>query len=275
MAKLFLGTKESSPVVKTTVVKNKEKFGLTFDNFLGNIDENGVLQRKTTFKGDIVFDGVVGLSVAACENMFLEWDDVSALVFPSLEYIRGESACSDIANSASFSSVSFPSLKTIEGTYVMRRAFYNCLSLNEVLFPKLEIISGTWACQSMLLYTISSYSKIKKIDFANLTTITGTNCMENAFNCCGSLQDVLVPKLTTISGNYACTRMFHGCKALTTISFPSLITIEGTKPMYEMFTYCTNLSEIHFRSDMQVTVEALSEYSNKFGATNATIYFDL
>ena len=41
------------------------------------------------------------------------------------------------------------------------------------------------------------------------------------------------------------------------------------------FANCYNLTEIHFRSDMRSTVEALPGYDSKWGATSATVYFDL
>ena len=95
------------------------------------------------------------------------------------------------------------------------------------------------------------------------------------FTSCSSLSTVDLSGLETILGKNTCQGMFQYCKSLTSISFPSLTRIEGTTPMISMFSGCTNLLEIHFRADIQTTIEALSEYSNKFGATNATIYFDL
>jgi hypothetical protein len=41
------------------------------------------------------------------------------------------------------------------------------------------------------------------------------------------------------------------------------------------FSGCTGITELHFRSDAQTVIEAADSYSYKFGATNATIYFDL
>jgi hypothetical protein len=72
---------------------------------------------------------------------------------------------------------------------------------------------------------------------------------------------------------------FQYCKLLTTISFPSLTDVQTnsfSSSTYDgAFRNCTALTEIHFRADMQATIEAMSQYANKWGATNATIYFDL
>jgi hypothetical protein len=53
------------------------------------------------------------------------------------------------------------------------------------------------------------------------------------------------------------------------------LTSVGSHGLYNAFQYCTGITEIHFRADAQATIEATSGYSDKFGATNATIYFDL
>ena len=43
----------------------------------------------------------------------------------------------------------------------------------------------------------------------------------------------------------------------------------------DAFDRCRSLKEIHFAAKNKEAIEALSDYSNKFGATNATIYFDI
>ena len=67
-------------------------------------------------------------------------------------------------------------------------------------------------------------------------------------------------------GDYA----FSFCKSLTSIDLPNVTTV-GESAFY----YCDSLMEIHFAVKNKEAIEALSDYSNKFGATNATIYFDL
>jgi hypothetical protein len=80
--------------------------------------------------------------------------------------------------------------------------------------------------------------------------------------------------LTTISGTSVCYNMFNFCTKLTSVSFPKLQTINSSA-LNNMFYGCNALTEIHFRTDAQATVEALNGYTDKFGASNATIYFDL
>ena len=67
-------------------------------------------------------------------------------------------------------------------------------------------------------------------------------------------------------GDYA----FGFCESLTSIDLPNVTTV-GDYSFYD----CNSLMEIHFAVKNKEAIEALSDYSNKFGATNATIYFDL
>lgn len=81
-------------------------------------------------------------------------------------------------------------------------------------------------------------------------------------------------------GSQACMNMCNGCRQLTTISFPNVSTINtDALGQYAYFDFafqdCSNLTAIHFPAAMQATVEAMAGYSDKWGASNATIYFDL
>ena len=66
---------------------------------------------------------------------------------------------------------------------------------------------------------------------------------------------------------------------VTKVYFPDLTYIDsfalGAYSATEAFKSCTDLTEIHFPAALQSQVESMSRYSNKWGATNATIYFDL
>ena len=68
---------------------------------------------------------------------------------------------------------------------------------------------------------------------------------------------------------------FYNCSGLTgSISFPQLTSI-GNDGLASAFDGCDGITELHFRADMQSIIESQSGYSDNFGATNATIYFDL
>ena len=86
-----------------------------------------------------------------------------------------------------------------------------------------------------------------------------------AFSSCESLTSINLPNVTTVGSN-----AFSYCKSLTSINLPNVTTVGSNA-----FRSCNSLMEIHFAVKNKEAIEALSAYSNKFGATNATIYFDL
>jgi hypothetical protein len=109
--------------------------------------------------------------------------------------------------------------------------------------------------------------------FDKIKTI-GLYGLEYAFwNCTGLTGSLSFPSLTSI-GDYGLNNAFRYCTGITTVSFPALTNVNFTG-LFNAFYKCTGITEIHFRADAQATIEATSGYSDKFGATNATIYFDL
>lgn len=228
----------------------------------------------------VSFPALVNISASsACEYMFSKCNNLESAYFPELQEVQGARLCPNMFQSCyDLHTFSAPKLKTI-GPYNFSGQFQQIFSgdskLINVDLTSLEKIEGLYACS----YMFSNCSKLETILLPSLKTIghlsSGGGECNAMFTSCSSLSTVDLSGLESILGKTTCQQMFAYCKALTTISFPSLTRIEGTTPMDNMFPGCTNLLEIHFRADMQTTVEALSEYSKKFGATNATIYFDL
>ena len=120
---------------------------------------------------------------------------------------------------------------------------------------------------------------LTSINLSSLTTVSGNNALQYCFNDCTGLTSINLSSLTTVSGNNAMYSCFYNCASLSTISFPALTSVVnnsfGSASYDYIFNRCTALTEIHFRADMQATIEAMTGYANKWGATNATIYFDL
>ena len=81
------------------------------------------------------------------------------------------------------------------------------------------------------------------------------------YNCTSLALTSLSSGLTSI-GNYA----FSGCTSLTSLRIGSNIQTIGSSA----FDNCTNLTTIYINLP-RATVEAMSGYSSKWGATNATI----
>ena len=79
----------------------------------------------------------------------------------------------------------------------------------------------------------------------------------------------------TSVGNYGLNSAFYNCNGITgSASFPALTSV-GRNSLRNAFYECTGITELHFRADAKSVIENADGYSSKFGASNATIYFDL
>lgn len=244
---VYLGDKAVG--VNTVVEKEvaKTKFGVSIDNLLAH-DGTTIIRPQTPF----VFDAT---GVTKIEGDY------------SLYYKFAWNKCT---------SVLCPDLLEISGTNTCESAFLSNPDLTGLSISNLQTISGSDVCRSMFQFDI----KITNVDLGALTTISGATPCNYMFGDCSGIIGVNVQSLTTIDGAYSCRYMFQRCTGLITMRFPSLTTITGsgalgTSSSNGMFAGCAGLLEIHFRADTQATIEALAGYTNKFGATNATIYFDL
>lgn len=108
----------------------------------------------------------------------------------------------------------------------------------------------------------------KVLSFAGITTI---NNLHHRFYD-AKLSKILFGGVTNITGDNS--DVFFGNRDITLVSFPSLTTVEQ-QSITTIFQSCDNLTEIHFKTSIKSIIEGLDGYSSKFGATNATIYFDL
>ena len=177
----------------------------------------------------------------------------------------------------------FPKLKTI-GTsgflnFIGGGVFSSGYVVKNLSFPLLESITGSRGLDNAFSGQNSQTALLEELNLPQLTTIDGSYACEEAFSYQNALRTVNLPRLQNIKGTSVCRNMFKDCTSLTKMSFPSLTSITnnafGNSSSTYMFSGCTALAEIHFRADMQATIEAMSGYANKWGASSSTIYFDL
>jgi hypothetical protein len=183
--------------------------------------------------------------------------------FDSLETLAGITRpIQNFATNGTFNTISFPKLKAAD-----LYQFALNSKVNRISFGSLE---------SATLSSAFTNSQVKELDLSNLKKIvTSASSMCSSCKC-----------LTTI--NFNCLEIvsttcfasaFIGCTSLSTISFPALVNVGsnifGSTDATLAFRNCTALTEIHFRADMETTIKAMHGFNNKFGATNAIIYFDL
>ena len=157
--------------------------------------------------------------------------------------------------------------------YNLQGAFSECESLVEIIGLDKARTVGAFG------NTFEKCTSLKTVDVSGIVTLTGNNAMQYTFRGCTELSGgIWFDSLQSVDQR-GLVGTFSGDTKLTAAYFPSLTEVQsnsfGAYGGQGPFEGCTGITEIHFRSDAQAVIEALSTYSSKFGATNATICFDL
>lgn len=266
------GWDDIKEIVEGLQSREVTKYNVKVSDFLPKLSIDGAT-LSAGVGANLVFEGVKDIASNALDRRFEEKGCISTVSFPNLEKISGESALflAFTNNSQKLVGVNFPVLTDICANSACEDAFSYCEVLTQSGLDNLKSISGKMACSHMFdcCYAITNTG------LGQLREINGYLSCAAMFSFCKNIVDISLDNLETINGDSACRLMFSSCTSLTVANFPRLTKVEGTAPMDDMFKNCANITEIHFRYDMKSTIEALEEYSNKFGAENATIYFDL
>lgn len=117
------------------------------------------------------------------------------------------------------------------------------------------------ACTSVGDWGIQECSALTTVDLPVCTKLGMA-----AFSGCSSLAHISLPACTYIDD-----AAFLGCASLTTVYLPVCTVLFSDR----VFKDCSSLQIIHFALENKAKIEALSGYSSKWGATNATILFDI
>jgi len=230
-------------------------------------DDNVSQFRQKTY-GDLEFTNLKSMSLNASMNGAFAYTAITSASFPALTDFEGSVAAygetttgapfqNAFNNANSLVSLSFGALQTIPSgnDYLFYKITSNCYSLTTISYPLLEAI----LCQRAFGYAFNG-AGVVSVTFPSLKFIDGYYTFDNAFANCPYLQTVSFPSL--------------GIPYLAP-GFPQPQISIGTYTFQNAFSGCTALTEIHFRADVQSRIEAQAGYSTKWGATNATIYFDL
>lgn len=256
---------------------SETKFGLGIDSFIGDT-VNGVLQAPTLEETDLVFTGVTGLGEYNALAYAFYGKNITSVTFPNVVNLTGTQGLRyAFAQCQLLTSVSFPNLTTVNGYSVFASAFrdnynYNTMSIS---FPNLTTVNGHGSFE----YAFCDNYAINSVSFPNLTSILGNRDWYGIFSGCSSLTSVSLPNLASV-GSTSMLDAFANTP-ITRIDFPSLINVEINSfqtqegDWTKIFRDCQNLTEIHFRVDMANVIPTMIGYSEKWGASNATIYFDL
>ena len=146
--------------------------------------------------------------------------------------------------------------------------FYGCTSLTSA--PELPATALPGRCYSNMFSGCTSLTQAPALP----ATALAIYCYSNMFKDCSNLTQAPALPATTLAGScYA--SMFYGCSSLT--QAPELPATTLANNCYRtMFNSCTKVTELHYPASMQndSTFTGMSG-SPWFGATNATVHYDL
>lgn len=293
---LYIGDK---PVGLCKIIEKKVpkvKYGISIDNLLGDVDENGVMQKPTV---SFVVDGtgVEEIEDYGLDRTFYYNSNIVGMFFKTLKKI-GSYGMRNVAIGSNLTELNLSSLTNV-GNYGLYYAIKDCKKLTSVSLGSLKVIGANGMnhafenCTSLVYADLSTIETVEDngltgifygcsglsgVSLTSLKTVGKNGLQESFRNCKKITGELTFSSLTSISslGFYA---IFYSCPGITKLFFPVLKDIQnnsfGTSSVSFAFQACIGLTEIHFRADMQATIEAMAGYANKWGAANVTIYYDL
>ena len=259
---------------------------------------NGVASRRTLSLTGHEFDGITNVNHYTFYYAFNECDISGSVVFNDLTTISGVSAFDHAFYETQVTSISFPELVTITGSFGTY-AFANLSQayITSVSFPKLtnakgmqNLISGNaGGLRSLDFSALTSIDNNGMTNFTNesgqvkqklhLTSISfpelltiGNYGLANAFGYSSNCTSISLPKLTTVN-SYGLQSTFRLLTSLTSVSFPMLTTL-GSYAFNQTFMQVNNLS----LSFPALTSTSFGSYTNQFNnmfssGSNNTVHF--
>lgn len=254
------------------------KYGCTVDNFLGNIDVNGVLQLPNNITGDIIFTDVKDVVAYALYNRFYGNSNLTTLVsFPDLENTSGNNGLYYAFYQTNITAISLPKLKTVTGNNALHAAF--CLTkITSLSLPELTTVSGL----SGLRQLVQGCSLLETISVPKLQEVSGNYGIASLANST-KITTLSFPMLSNLTGNSACQGLIGMCQYITDMYFPALTTTSFGSNTNQFVNMCDGYTArvsdnvtIHFPSNLQSTISNLTGYP-LFGGTSGyvTLAFDL
>ena len=274
-------------IVGTGTGGSATKYGCNIDLWLGELNSSGQLAQVTGNNTDLVITDIKSLASYSLYYKFMRCNALKSVEFSDLTTASANYALSyAFSTCTNLVTASFPVLTTVNSSYVFSYTFTGCTKLQSVDFSALTTVSSTSAMQ----YVCNNCTALASVDFSSLETIGPTSGSSanyrhfyNAFTGCTALTELRFPSLEAIYCNGTATS--HGTFAnnanLKKLYFPKLSVIDKTSAYgnttgaKNIFYSCTGITELHFASENQTAIQATAGYSTKWGASNATIYFDL
>lgn len=225
---------------------------------------------------DIRFgDNLTSLSGSYCAQQAFYYAPYTGEIHLDKLKTLGNYALSQFLQYSRIRKFSANALEQVTKNYALQSALQACSFLEDAEFNSLKKITGSYALQS-LFSTDAGYTKAEP--FPALEEINGSNCLNQTFRETGQTE-LIFRNLKKILGTTPMYYMCYNNKNLKKVYFYALEQVSNTafgNGNYQWAWYgCTNVEEIHFPAGVQSQIEATAGYSTKWGATNASILFDL
>ena len=254
---------------------------------LRNVIVRGITDLTASYGFAYAFRGITTSAACTIDGNFS---------FPDLKNVNANYALSytfadrqfDVDNAKVINP--FPKLENVKSTQAMSYMFrYSKVNKNSVFnFPKLKTLgdsNSSYVCQYMFQYTsgLWKYCWFPALETIGFNGATAYGIFSNAFVagsegtnpntyqlCMPSLKHMTCSSTST-TATYG---QFNACSLLRKVWMPQLQDVTGVPNQKNMFNSCGSIDEIHFGIAHEAYIKSLSGYATKFGASNATIYFD-
>ena len=215
------------------------KYGASLDVWLGDVDENGVLQSPTLSAFEFNTDKIRAFTVEGGAPIKSFASKVNRVNLPNLLSVGNYSMWQAFKGSTVLSSVNLPALTTV-GEGGMLYAFQNCTGLKTVNFPALTTV-GTQAFQTAL----NGCTSLQAVNLSSLSSVTGALAFNDMCKGCTSLTSINLDNLVVAGGMLT---MLSGCTSLEYVSMPNLTSMTttgaGDEGCQAMFKGCTGLKTV-------------------------------
>lgn len=238
MAKFVIGknTTNGVPALFKDGTVDKEKFGITIDNLVGDVDSNGGYV-KPSGELEVDFSGVRTIGQKGMAHMFSSSAAVKSASFPDLEVIDEYGLDSTFADST-IESFSAPKLRQVTTECAMRDTFSGAKNLSSLSMPNLQSVDGVSA-----FYCIVANSGVLSVNIPNLHTATGNAVLSGAFEST-RLQQLDLSNLRTVSGASALAYLCNACPSLTTLDIGNVPYLDYQQMAVYMCGNCGSLTNI-------------------------------
>lgn len=274
---LYLGRNKVCPAILVGGGTN-EKYGFSIDLFIGNVDNNGVLQEATPMTSELTLYGFKDVGNEGLYRTFMSNTSITGnVVFQDLENVSGSNGILNVFGYSQITGISFPKLKEVSGERGIERVVQNCPNLTSVSFPELETVSGLYAAFEL----VSNSINVTSVLFPKLKTISGESSFCDSFKNCSKLKTFSFDSLEYLTDDFALEFIFEGCTSLEDVYFPALKTTSfsnGSDAFVDMLykTGTTTIHTIHFPSNLESKVQTIPDYPTFGGnADYVVVAFDL